>query len=161
MNLARVFLHAFTHSGSVCGSCPKAGNRACNFRASPAKNPKKAVYRAIFRAVRCIFLFDRNPLRPHISSLKGLAEFRRSRLCDPHGSPLRHSRCGRRLKRRHRRLFLTLRHRAKHFTSCKCGICVPAAHKLCAQQDASLFQAQPNRNPAKRFLFGEEQQRSG
>ena len=72
-------------------------------------------------------------------SVKSLAEFRRARLCDPHGSPLRHSRCGRRLKRRHRRLFLTLRHRAKHFTSCKCGICVPAAHKLCAQQDANLF----------------------
>ena len=57
--------------------------------------------------------------------------------------------------------FLTLRHRKTHTASCKCGICVPAAHKLCARQDASLFQAQPNRNPAKRFLFGEEQQRSG
>ena len=29
--------------------------------------------------------------------------------------------------------------RTKHFTSCKCGICVPAAHKLCAQQGASFF----------------------
>ena len=155
----------FSTPSPIAEAAPEVAQKRAIVRAisahSPAQRHKKSSVPRLFRAVRCIFLFDRNPSRPHTSSLKSLAEFRRARLCDPHGSPLRHSRCGRRLKRRHRRLFLTLRHRAKHFTSCKCGICVPAAHKLCAQQDASLFQAQPNRNPAKRFLFGEEQQRSG
>ena len=39
--------------------------------------------------------------------------------------------------------------RTKHLTSCTCGICVPAAHKLCAQQDASFS----NGKPAARFPF--------
>jgi len=29
--------------------------------------------------------------------------------------------------------------RGKYFSGCKCGICAPAAHKLCAQQTAGLF----------------------
>ena len=38
---------------------------------------------------------------------------------------------------------------AKHFASCKCGICAPMAHKLCAHRTKAFS----NANPATRFAF--------
>ena len=35
--------------------------------------------------------------------------------------------------------------RRKYNTGCKCGICVPTAHKLCAQQTASPLKRKPSK----------------